>query len=39
MTLSKKQVLRIYFYESDNQRNIVLEIDCNDINKAQRNRR
>lgn len=39
MTLGKKQVLRIYFYESDNQRNIVLELDCNDINKAQRNKR
>lgn len=36
MTLSKGQVLRIYFYENDDQRNIVLDIDWRDLNAAQK---
>lgn len=36
MTLSKGQLLRIYFYESDNQRNLILDIDRKDINGAQK---
>ena len=36
MTLGKKQVLRIYFYESDDQRNLILDIDQRDINSAQK---
>ena len=36
MTLSKDQVLRIYFYESSGQRNMSLSVDTNDINKATR---
>lgn len=36
MTLDKSQVLRIYFYEADDQRNLVLDIDYKDINKAQK---
>ena len=34
MTLSKDQVLKIYLYESSGQRNLVLSVDTNDINKA-----
>lgn len=36
MTLSKGQILRVYFYESDDQRNLVLDIDQRDINSAQK---
>lgn len=36
MTLQKGQVLRIYFYESDDQRNIILDIDWKDLNNAQK---
>lgn len=36
MTLSKDQVLKIYFYESSGQRNLSLTVDTNDINKATR---
>ena len=36
MTLSKDQVLKIYFYEQDGQRNLVLTLDTKDINKARR---
>jgi len=38
MTLSKGQVLRIYFYEDDDQRNIVLDIGWKDVNAAQKGR-
>lgn len=38
MTLSKDQVLKVYLYESSGQRNLVLSIDTNDINKAARPR-
>ena len=34
MTLSRDQVLRVYFYENDGQRNLELTIDTKDINKA-----
>ena len=34
MTLSKDQVLKIYFYESSGQRNLSLSVDTDDINKA-----
>lgn len=34
MTLSKDQVLRVYFYEDGGQRNLVMTISPNDINKA-----
>lgn len=34
MTLSKDQMLKVYFYESSGQRNLVLPIDTNDINQA-----
>ena len=34
MTLSKDQVLRVYFYENGGQRNLVMSISPNDINKA-----
>ena len=34
MTLSKDQVLKIYFYENGGQRNLELTIDTDDINKA-----
>jgi hypothetical protein len=34
MTLSRDQVLRVYFYENNGQRNLQLTIDTNDINKA-----
>jgi len=36
MTLSKDQVLKVYFYESSGQRNLYLTIDTEDINKASR---
>lgn len=36
MTLSKDQVLKIYFYETSGQRNLSLSVDTNDINKASR---
>jgi len=36
MTLSKDQVLKVYFYESSGQRNLYLTIDTEDINKAVR---
>lgn len=36
MTLSKDQVLKIYFYEQGGQRNLVLTLDTKDINKARR---
>lgn len=34
MTLSKDQVLKVYFYENGGQRNLELTIDTDDINKA-----
>ena len=34
MTLSKDQVLKVYFYETSGQRNLVLSLDTYDINKA-----
>lgn len=34
MTLSKDQVLKVYFYENAGQRNLELTINTNDINKA-----
>lgn len=34
MTLSKDQVLRVYFYENGGQRNLVMTIGPDDINKA-----
>ena len=34
MTLSKDQMLKVYFYESSGQRNLVITINTNDINKA-----
>lgn len=34
MTLSKDQVLKVYFYESSGQRNLTLTIDTKDINRA-----
>lgn len=34
MTLSKDQCLRVYFYETGGQRNLVMTIDTRDINKA-----
>ena len=34
MTLSKDQVLKIYFYETSGQRNLSLTVDTDDINKA-----
>ena len=34
MTLSKDQCLRVYFYETGGQRNLVMTIDTKDINKA-----
>ena len=34
MTLSKDQVLRVYFYEDGGKRNLVMTISPNDINKA-----
>ena len=34
MTLSKDQVLRVYFYENGGQRNLVMTLSPNDINKA-----
>ena len=34
MSLSKDQVLKVYFYEDSGQRNLVITIDTNDINKA-----
>lgn len=34
MTLSKNQVLKVYFYESSGQRNLSLVLDTDDINKA-----
>ena len=36
ITLQKGQVLRIYFYESDDQRNLILDIDWRDLNRAQK---
>lgn len=36
MTLSKDQVLKVYFYEQGGQRNLELTIDTKDINKARR---
>lgn len=36
MTLSNDQVLKIYFYEYSGQRNLVLTLDTDDINKAAR---
>lgn len=37
MTLSKDQVLKVYLYENGGQRNLVMSIDTNDINKARTN--
>lgn len=37
MTLSKDQVLKIYFYEDGGNRNLVMTVDTNDINKARSN--
>lgn len=34
MTLSKEQMIKVYFYESSGQRNLVITINTNDINKA-----
>lgn len=34
MTLSDDQVLNIYFYETDGQRNLKLTVDTRDINRA-----
>ena len=34
MTLSDDQVLNIYFYEADGQRNLRLTVDTRDINRA-----
>lgn len=34
MTLSKDQVLRVYLYENGGQRNLVMTVNPNDINKA-----
>lgn len=34
MTLSKAQMLKVYFYESSGQRNLSITIDTDDINKA-----
>lgn len=34
MTLSKDQVLKVYLYEVNGQRNLVMTIDTDDINKA-----
>jgi len=36
MTLSRDQVLKVYFYETSGQRNLYLTIDTEDINKASR---
>lgn len=36
MTLSKDQVLRVYLYEVGGQRNLVVTLDTDDINKARR---
>lgn len=36
MTLSKDQVLKVYFYETSGQRNLSISIDTKDINKAAR---
>lgn len=37
MTLSKDQVLNVYLYEDGGNRNLVMSIDTDDINKARRN--
>ena len=37
MTLSKNQVLRIYLYENNGQRNLVMTVTAKDINKARTN--
>ena len=34
LTLSKDQVLKVYFYEDSGQRNLVLSISADDVNKA-----
>lgn len=34
MTLSKDQMLRVYLYENGGQRNLVMTVNPNDINKA-----
>ena len=36
ITLSKDQVLKVYLYEHEGQRNLVMTINTNDINKAER---
>jgi len=36
MTLAKGQILRVYFYESDDQRNLILDLDYKDINDVQK---
>ena len=36
ITLTRDQVLRIYLYESGGQRNLVMTLSCDDINKARR---
>lgn len=36
MTLSKDQILKVYFYESSGQRNLSLSMDTEDINKAKK---
>lgn len=38
MTLSKDQVLRIYFYENGGQRNLVLTVNPSDVNRARSTR-
>ncbi len=34
ISLAKDQVLRVYFYENDGQRELVLTIDAKDVNRA-----
>lgn len=38
MTLAKDQVLRIYLYEVGGQRNLVITLDTDDVNRARRAR-
>ena len=34
VTLTKDQVLKVYLYETDGQRNLVMTLSARDINKA-----
>ena len=36
ITLTKDQVLKVYLYETGGQRNLLLTMCCNDINRARR---